>query len=85
MVDIVDWSGLNLPFFMSESMEDRHASNSEAIGQLVIIAKSIGFDIKSVLCFSDGSLVVSKSGIYDVIVVVNSIFVFAFLLMVHLV
>ena len=85
IMDIVDWSFQDLSFLVSECMENRHPTQAEAVGKLIIEGESVSLKAKIKLSFPDGSLVLSKSGIDDIIVVDDTIFVLALVLMVILV
>ena len=85
MVDVVDWGGLHLSLLMSECVEDRDTADGEAVGQLVVVAEAVGFNVEGVLGFSEGGLVVAKGGINNVIIIENAVFILAFFLVVHFV
>ena len=72
MINIVDRSGLYLPFLVPKSVESRYPPNSKTISYLIIIAEPIRFNTKSKLSLSDCCLIVPIVGINDKIVVDNS-------------
>ena len=85
IVDIVDWSGLNLTFFVSECVEDRDAIESIATSQLIVVHETIRLDLKSELCLSDCSFIISCGCIDDIYVIEDSILILAFLFLLELV
>ena len=56
---------------MTKSMKYRHLSNFKEINQLVIQGEAIFFHTKTEISLSNSSLVVTLSGIDDIVVINN--------------
>ena len=85
VVNEVDRSFLNLTFLMSESMENRDSIHAKAVNELVIVAKSISFNIKFEFSLPDSGNIIALSGINNIVVVDNSILVLALVFVIHLI
>lgn len=86
-VNIVDRSFLEYPIFVSEGMEDWDVSKGKAVSQLIVIHETILLKVENEVSFSQRGLLVSESGIYYKVIVVDSMISFrlAFVLILKLI
>ena len=76
ILNIIDGGLLDLSIFVPEGMEDRDISQSEAVGELVIVTETIRFNFEGELGLSDGGIFISHGGVNDVVVIVDTVLIF---------
>jgi hypothetical protein len=81
IVDVVDGSFLHFAVYVPEGMKHGHVADSEAVGELVVVHEAVLFYFKHEPGLSHCRTILTDRGVDYVVVVVDSVLVFALLLM----
>jgi len=85
IVDVVDGSFLHFAVFVPEGMKHGHVADAEAVGDLVVVHEAVLFYFKHEPGLSHCRTILIDRGVDYVVVVVDSVFVFALLFMLEFV
>ncbi len=81
IVDVVDGSFLHFAVFVPEGMKHGHVADAETVGELIVVHEAFLFYFKHKPGLSHCRTILTDRGVDYVVVVVDSVLVFALLLM----